>query len=107
MRRDDQPDLFAEPPPRAVGKRALLPPYTLAELTELDRQLRRFDRIPDDWCAGWWDMCDRAYDTVRQAPKEQRDAFRAVFFAEAERLQEVERAEVRLAEAAAASVKRR
>ncbi len=101
--RHAQPDLFAPPPAPAPLARKLRPPYSLAELTELDRQLREFDRIPDEWLAGWWEMYERAYDTILQLPKDGRAPFRAVFFEEAERLLQVEYAEERRAEAARAA----
>ncbi len=73
-----------------AAERPLRPPYTVAELEALDRQLRGFDRIPDEWCAGWWEIYDRAHDTLRQLPREQRAAARAVFFDQADRLLKAE-----------------
>jgi hypothetical protein len=79
MRHDKQPNLFAEPPRAREPETPLRPPYKLAELQALDAQMRTFERIPDEWCAGWHEMCLRAQDTIRQTPHEDRAAFRAVF----------------------------
>jgi hypothetical protein len=99
---DRQPDLFAEPKPTPAHVQNLRPPYTWAELEELDRTMRGFERIPDAWCADWWEIYNRAHDTLRQIPREQRDAYRSLFFAQADRLLKVEWAEEAAQKAAAA-----
>lgn len=95
-----QSDFFAEasPPPRQELR---APPYSLEELDALGRQLAAFDRIPDDWIAGWWDMHERAFSTVRRAPPHERTAiWSGLFFTQVDRLMRVESEEQRVAEGA-------
>ncbi len=99
-----QLDLFAAPAAEAMpAEDPDFVPYTWEELEALGRQLQAFDRVPDEWLAGWNAMESRGYWTMQRMPRAQRDVARAMFLDQVDRLREVDCAETEAAKAAEAA----